>query len=283
MQRVDKRRLDVLLLERGLFPTREAARRAIMAGLVSYKSERLTKPGTMVAADIVLDVKQPEHGYVSRGGLKLEKALRVFGVSCADRVVLDIGASTGGFTDCALQHGARHVYAVDVGYGQLAWKLRNDERVTVWERTNFRHIDPARFSVHPDLTVMDVSFISTKLLFSKITEICGEGADVISLIKPQFEAGREYIGKGGIIRDPEVHLRVLLDMLSTIESIGWSCRGLDFSPISGGDGNIEFLAWYQLVPDPLTTAAQRDRARNVVESAWASIKGEDVFPTDRRP
>jgi 23S rRNA (cytidine1920-2'-O)/16S rRNA (cytidine1409-2'-O)-methyltransferase len=287
-----KVRLDVLLMERGLFPSRESARRAVMAGEVSSDGGVLEKPGTQVANDIHVEVKRPLHQFVGRGGLKLERALSVFDVSCEGKIVVDIGASTGGFTDCALQNGAQHVYSVDVGYGQLAWKLRNDARVTVMERTNFRYVDCASFNPPPEMAVMDVSFISTKLLFSKIAQVCGPNADVVSLIKPQFEAGREHVGKGGIVRNPEVHLEVILDMMSCIHALGWACCGLDYSPISGGDGNIEFLGWWKTagktegisLPEqtPLEHSNELDpiwtlRAKEVVLNAWEAVGKQAVF------
>lgn len=272
MNKAAKVRLDVLLVERGLFPTREVARRAIMAGMVSQAGQVISKPGTQVRGDENYDVKQPEHQFVSRGGLKLQKALQVFPTSCTGQIVLDVGASTGGFTDCALQNGASHVYAVDVGYGQLAWKLRSHDRVTVMERTNFRHVTREMFDPRPNFAVMDVSFISTKLLFPTIGAVCHPASDVISLIKPQFEAGRGNVGKGGIVRDREVHLAVILDILSYIESIGWACKGLDFSPISGGDGNIEFLAcWNTDLAQGSSPHDFQQRASELVELAWTSI------------
>lgn len=272
---MDKVRLDILLHERGLYPSREAARRAVMAGLVKVADQRADKPGTKVAQDVVIDVARPEHQYVSRGGLKLERALQEFQVPVADRVAIDVGASTGGFTDCLLRNGARHVYAVDVGYGQLAWSLRNDPRVTVMERTNFRHVDELTFDPRPSIAVMDVSFISTKLLFPKLEAVCEGNADIVSLIKPQFEAGRESVGKGGIVRDPKVHLSVILDMLDYVTSIGWSCHGLDYSPISGGDGNIEFLAWWKSDSNSdLHNWAQR--ARSTVIEAWSVLQDTDI-------
>lgn len=269
-------RIDVLLHERGHYPSREAARRAIMAGLVRLQGERIDKPGTKVLEDSTIDIARPAHSYVSRGGLKLERALSVFNVEVQGKVALDVGASTGGFTDCLLKNGAAHVYAVDVGYGQLAWTLREDPRVTVMERTNFRHVDENQFDRHPNFAVMDVSFISTKLLFEKLAAVCGKGSDVVSLVKPQFEAGRAFVGKGGIVRDPKVHSRVLLDMLEYVTSIGWSCAGLDYSPISGGDGNIEFLAWWRIGEANGADVDWARAARTVVLDAWRQLQGEDV-------
>lgn len=270
---MEKTRLDVLLFEQGHFESREAARRAVMAGLVSVDGERIDKPGTRVSKDTVISVKRPAHQFVSRGGLKLERALERFQIDVSGRIAIDVGASTGGFTDCLLQHGASQVFSVDVGYGQLAWTLRQDPRVHVMERMNFRHADKALFVPSPSLAVMDVSFISTKLLFQKLQEVCTPHAEVVSLIKPQFEAGRDAIGKGGIVRDREVHIRVLMDMLKYVTSIGWSCRGLDFSPISGGDGNIEFLGWWRMSADSSTydEADAETRCRTLVDEAWLAV------------
>ncbi|WP_304458904.1 TlyA family RNA methyltransferase [Alicyclobacillus sendaiensis] len=267
-----KTRLDLLLVSRGLFASREAARRAIMAGLVRVDGVRADKPGLRVADEARVEVERPSREYASRGGLKLEHALDTFGIRVDDRVAVDVGASTGGFTDCLLQRGARLVYAVDVGYGQLAWRLRQDGRVRVMERTNFRHVDALRFDPRPDLAVMDVSFISIRLLFPKLSEVCRSDADIVSLIKPQFEAGRDRVGKGGIVRDPEVHRAVLLDILKSIESMGWCCRGLTYSPITGGDGNVEFLGWFRMYPDADETMRWMAESRHIVEAAWARLK-----------
>ncbi len=240
-----KIRLDVLLHQRGLFPSREAARRAVMAGLVKHGEEVLDKPGLQVKEDLQIAVDKPLHPYVGRGGLKLEKALAAFALDIGGAVVIDVGASTGGFTDCALQHGAVHVYSVDVGYGQLAWKLRADERVTVMERTNFRHVDPSVFDPKPSFAVMDVSFISAGLLFPKLVEVLRVPFTIVSLVKPQFEAGREDVGKGGIVRDRLVHERVLREHADMGEKLGLVLRGLTYSPVTGGDGNIEYLSWWE--------------------------------------
>ncbi|MBO8163126.1 MAG: TlyA family RNA methyltransferase [Brevibacillus sp.] len=237
-----KERLDVLLVERGFYETREKAKAAVMAGLVMVNGERCDKPGTKLPEDAAITVKGDVHPYVSRGGLKLEKALRIFDIDLAGRVMMDIGASTGGFTDCALQHGARKVYAIDVGYGQLAWRLRQDERVVVMERTNFRHLDPGQFAYErPDAATIDVSFISLKLILPVLYHFLKEGGDVIALVKPQFEAGKENVGKNGIVRDPDVHKQVLAEITAFASSLGYAVRGISYSPITGGEGNIEFL------------------------------------------
>lgn len=272
-----KLRLDVLLVERGLFPSREAARRAIMAGLVRHDGEIVDKPGTQVRPDDPFEVTEPPHQYVGRGGLKLEKAIRVFGLDLHGAVVVDVGASTGGFTDCALQNGAESVYAVDVGYGQLAWKLRKDPRVIVMERTNFRHVEVEEFNPQPNVAVMDVSFISTRLILPKLTEVVVNPGVIVSLVKPQFEAGREHVGKGGIVRDPQVHVNVLLGLLQFCRNLGLTCDGMDYSPVMGGDGNIEYLALWHIGQAP--TDAHRMSPTvigEIVQRAWLEHKGEVV-------
>ncbi|WP_064091590.1 TlyA family RNA methyltransferase [Rossellomorea aquimaris] len=240
--KVKKQRLDVLLVERGLIDTREKAKRAVMAGLVYSKEMRLDKPGEKVSEDIPLTIKGKVLPYVSRGGLKLEKALKVFEVSVQDKVMIDIGSSTGGFTDCALQNGAKMSYALDVGYNQLAWKLRQDERVVVMERTNFRYVTPADLvGEMPNFASIDVSFISLSLILPVLKTLLVPGGDCIALIKPQFEAGKNQVGKKGIVRDPAVHKSVIEKIMTLSINEGYLIEGLSYSPITGGDGNIEFL------------------------------------------
>jgi 23S rRNA (cytidine1920-2'-O)/16S rRNA (cytidine1409-2'-O)-methyltransferase len=266
---VEKERIDMLLVEKGYFNSREQARRAIMAGLVFVGQQRVEKAGTKVSVDAPIEVKGQLHPYVSRGGLKLEEALRVFGISVEGRVMLDIGASTGGFTDCALQHGARQVYAIDVGYGQLAWKLRQDPRVIVMERTNFRHLEPEELTGDaPDLASIDVSFISLAHILPNLKRMLQPGGEVIALVKPQFEAGREQVGKKGVIRDPQVHRQVLSSFVELARSLGYEVRGLAPSPIKGGEGNIEFLAHLTLA-EKLASGAEdwKERIAEVVEEA----------------
>lgn len=237
-----KERVDVLLVERGLAETREKAKRAVMAGLVFSNEERLDKPGEKVDREIPLTVKGAVMPYVSRGGFKLEKALKEFDLNVKDKILLDIGASTGGFTDCALQNGAKMSYALDVGYNQLAWKLRQDPRVVVMERTNFRYVTPA--DLHegmPNFASIDVSFISLRLILPVLKELLVANSDVVALVKPQFEAGREQVGKKGIVRDPLVHEQVLQGMIDFSLQTGYDVMDASFSPITGGDGNIEFL------------------------------------------
>lgn len=238
----NKERLDVLLVERGLAETREKAKRSIMAGLVYTNEERLDKPGEKVKIDIPLVIKGNVLPYVSRGGLKLEKALKVFDVDVKDKIMLDIGASTGGFTDCALQNGAKMSYALDVGYNQLAWKLRQDERVVVMERTNFRYVTPQDLvGAMPNFATIDVSFISLKLILPVLKTLLVPESDIVALVKPQFEAGREQVGKKGIVRDEKVHLQVVNKIVDFSLEQGFNAINLSFSPITGGDGNIEYL------------------------------------------
>lgn len=238
-----KERVDVLLVQQGLFATREQAKRAVMAGeILGENEERLDKPGMKIDIETKLHFKGTKMPYVSRGGLKLEKALKVFKAPIRNKTVLDIGSSTGGFTDVALQKGARLSYALDVGTNQLAWKLRQDERVVVMENTNFRYSQLADFtSGQPDFATIDVSFISLHLILPNLHTILKTGGDVIALIKPQFEAGKEKVGKHGIVRDERVHLEVIEDIIRLAVSECYDVVGLDFSPITGGQGNIEFL------------------------------------------
>ncbi|GAB6929875.1 TlyA family rRNA (cytidine-2'-O)-methyltransferase [Paenibacillus sp. JCM 10914] len=245
-----KERIDVLLVEQGYYESREKAKAAIMAGLVYAGTERIEKPGMKIPRSSELKVKGSVHPYVSRGGLKLEKALTQFGISMTDRTMLDIGSSTGGFTDCALQHGASYVYAIDVGYNQLDWTLRNDERVNVMERTNFRYMTPDDLSgPAPDFASIDVSFISLRIILPPLKELLTRPGDVVALIKPQFEAGREKVGKSGVVRDPKTHKEVLSQVLNFAHEIGFQLMNLTFSPITGGEGNIEFLAHWRIEPE----------------------------------
>ena len=270
-----KERVDVLAYRQGLFETREQAKRGVMAGLVVAlaNGERFDKPGEKIDDATELKLKGEKLKYVSRGGLKLEKALQVFGLSVADRVALDIGASTGGFTDVMLQAGAKLVYAVDVGTNQLAWKLRQDERVVSMEQFNFRYAEPADFDFQPSFASIDVSFISLSLILPALYQILEEGGQVVALIKPQFEAGREQIGKKGIIKDKKVHLAVLETVTAFMLEAGFSVKGLDFSPIQGGHGNVEFLAFLEKNEQPKNELEQDLVA--VVEAAHKEFKDEE--------
>lgn len=274
---MSKERIDVLLVEQGFFDSREKAKAAIMAGLVFADSERIEKAGMRVPRTAELKVKGAAHPYVGRGGLKLEKAIRAFHLSLQDRIVIDIGASTGGFTDCALQHGASLVYAVDVGYNQLDWSLRSDPRVVVMERTNFRHMTPERLTAgKPDVAVIDVSFISLRLILPPLKPILVPGGITVALIKPQFEAGRDKVGKSGVVRDPAVHLEVIESVLGFAAETGFSLLGLTFSPITGGEGNIEFLACWRLgdSPEAIPEGEYRRLAETAVREAEQAFTGK---------
>lgn len=239
-----KERIDILIVNNGLIASREQAKRSIMAGLVKVNDEIIDKPGTKIPIDSVIVLKGNLHPFVSRGGLKLLKAIETFSLTLSDKVVIDIGASTGGFTDCALQYGAKEVYAVDVGYGQLAWNLRQDERVHVMERTNFRYVKKEDFNFgKPDFVTIDVSFISLKTILKHLLTILDQDGEVIALIKPQFEAGKEKVGKKGIIKDPVIHKEVLNTIINYVIEIGFELVDITYSPIKGGEGNIEFLIY----------------------------------------
>ncbi|MEG0941000.1 MAG: TlyA family RNA methyltransferase [Oscillospiraceae bacterium] len=237
-----KIRLDQLVFDRGLTPSRERAKTSIMAGLVFVNGQRSDKPGTPIAEDAVVELHGDAIPYVSRGGLKLEKALKIFEFDPTGMVCIDCGASTGGFTDVLLKNGAKKVYAVDVGYGQLAWSLRCDERVVSMERTNIRYVMPEQLPETPELAVMDLSFISIRLILPVLHELITENAYVICLIKPQFEAGREKVGKKGVVREKATHIEVVRDFLDFAPTAGFTPLGLGFSPIRGPEGNIEYLA-----------------------------------------
>ncbi|MCI8756005.1 MAG: TlyA family RNA methyltransferase [Oscillospiraceae bacterium] len=236
-----KKRLDLLLVEQGFFPSREKAKAVIMAGQVYIDGQKSDKPGTPIPEDARIEVRGETLRYVSRGGLKLEKALKVFPISLENAVCADIGASTGGFTDCMLQNGASKVYAIDVGYGQLAWDLRNNEKVVNLERTNIRYVTKAQVPDVLDFVSVDVSFISLRLVLPIAFTLLKEKGHMICLVKPQFEAGREKVGKKGVVRDQTVHCAVLEQVSGYAIESGFSIRGLDFSPVKGPEGNIEYL------------------------------------------
>lgn len=236
-----KQRLDKLMVERGLAPSREKAQALIMAGQVVVGDHAAEKAGQQVTAEVEIRIKGDLLPFVSRGGLKLEKGLVAFGIDSDGRVAIDVGASTGGFTDCLLQRGAAKVYAVDVGYGQLAWKLRKDPRVVVMEKTNIRNLQPEQLEPLPDLAVIDASFISLNLVLPPTLLLLKKPAEVIALIKPQFEVGKGAVGKGGIVRDPRLHDEVLANMEQLAHELGTSLLGICDSPITGADGNREFL------------------------------------------
>ncbi len=238
----EKERADVALVKRGLCESREKAQANIMAGLVYIGQRKVLKASDPVKPEDELILRGKANPFVSRGGWKLEKAIAAFDSSVAGRVCLDIGAAAGGFTDVLLKNGAAHVYAIDVGYGQFDWGLRNDSRVTLMERTNARYLTADQFPLHPTMAVMDVSFISIKLILPVAAAIMGEQGCFYTLVKPQFEAGRERVGKKGVVRDPQAHEDVLMDIVRFAPTFGWQVHQMDFSPITGPEGNIEFLA-----------------------------------------
>ena len=263
-----KTRLDQRVYDLGLADSREKAKALIMAGSVYVNGERQTKPGAPVADGADVAVKGEKLAYVSRGGLKLEKALDTFGVDPAGLVCVDCGASTGGFTDCLLQRGAARVYAVDVGYGQLAWSVRSDPRVVVMERTNARYLTPEQFPERPDFASVDVSFISLSLILPAVRRVLTEDGEVFCLVKPQFEAGREKVGKKGVVREPETHVEVLEAFLENAASAGFYVENLTWSPIRGPEGNIEYLG--HLVSAPCGLKAD---VRAVVAESHEVLKG----------
>ena len=266
---MSKQRLDILLTQKNLCPSRQRAQTTIMSGLVYVNGHREDKPGLSVPVDAAIEVRGDPVGYVSRGGLKLAKALDDFGLSVEGKLALDAGASTGGFTDCLLQHGACRVWAVDVGYGQLDWQLRNDERVVVMERTNIRYVMPEQIGTPLDMAVMDLSFISLKLVLPPIAALLANGGQAICLVKPQFEAGRDKVGKKGVVRDPAVHAEVLHGFAADAARAGYGVKAFTFSPIRGPEGNIEYLAHLGLgdAPEPAPDIA------GIVAQAHAAFAG----------
>ena len=260
-----KLRLDQYLCQNGLVQSRERAKALIMSGIVFINGQKADKAGEPVPEGAVVEVRGHDIGYVSRGGLKLEKAMQVFPMHPDGKVCMDIGASTGGFTDCMLQNGAVKVYAVDVGYGQLAWSLRSDPRVVTMERTNARSLTQEMFPEPMDMAVMDLSFISVRLVLPAVRELLRPGAPAVCLIKPQFEAGREDVGKKGVVRDSAVHERVLREFLDFAPGAGYTVMGLDFSPVRGPEGNIEYLAYLKKgafeapIPDAAAVVAASHR------------------------
>ncbi len=264
-----KERLDVLLTKRNLAPSREKAKALIMAGDVFVNGQREDKAGALFSEDVEICVHGTQLKYVSRGGLKLEKAMAAFGLDLTGFVCMDIGASTGGFTDCMLQNGAAKVYAVDVGYGQFAWKLRTDARVVCMEKTNIRYVTPGDIGEALDFASVDVSFISLTKVLPAAKALLKDGAEMVCLIKPQFEAGREKVGKKGVVRDAKVHLEVIEKILSFAEEIGFSLLHLDFSPIKGPEGNIEYLLHIKNAAD---AAAEPMEAERIVSAAHGQLE-----------
>lgn len=240
---MEKKRADVILYEKGLVDSREKGKRVIMEGSVFIGDQRVDKPGEYYDDSVEIYIKKNPLNYVSRGGLKLEKSIGEFNLSLKDKITMDMGASTGGFTDCMLQNGASKVYAVDVGYGQLDWRLRNDPRVVVMERTNIRYLKEEDIKDKIDFVSIDVSFISLKLMLPVAKILTGDTCEIVALIKPQFEAGRDKVGKKGLVRDKETHKEVILKVIDFAKEIGLYTNGLTYSPITGGTGNIEFLVY----------------------------------------
>ena len=273
----DKLRADLALVRQGLAPSREKAQALIMAGQVYVKEVKVLKASEKVAEDAELIVRGHVHPFVGRGALKLDKALKVFGVDVTDVTAMDIGAATGGFTDVLLQNGAKHVYAIDVGYGQLDWKIRSDERVTVLERTNARYLTHQEIPCVPDITVMDVSFISVKLILPVAAELMEHKGRFCILIKPQFEAGREHVGKKGVVRDPAVHRQVIADIAAFMPSIGYVMAQLDFSPITGPEGNIEYITEL-LAQEQTDKRVDETRIAEVVAQAHKTLSKEPYTP-----
>ncbi len=245
-----KIRIDVFLVEQGLAPSRSAAQAMIMAGDVYVDGQKAMKSGETIKGTEQIEIRTKGPSYVSRGGLKLEKAMKVFPITPSGKVCMDIGASTGGFTDCMLQNGAKKVYSVDVGYGQLAWKLRQDERVVNMERTNIRYIDKTLITEPLDFFSVDVSFISLKPVLPVAFELLGDEGEGVCLIKPQFEAGREKVGKKGVVREKSTHIEVIETVVAFTRETGFSVKGLDFSPIKGPEGNIEYLMYVKKTNEP---------------------------------
>lgn len=270
-----KQRLDTVLVERGLCTTRQLAQRLIRAGQVQVNRQVVDKPGTAIAADADITVK-PRMPYVSRGGEKLAKALQTFDLHPQDRVCLDGGISTGGFTDCLLQVGARQVYGIDVGYGQVAWTLRQDTRVVLRERTNLRYLTPAELyqdtDPRPDLGVIDVSFISLVKVLPAFWNLLSPPREAVLLVKPQFEVGKEKVGKQGVVRSPQDQAEAIWQVVLAARALGWSDRGLTYSPLTGPAGNIEYLLWLQMVEVVSTQPLSLEAVHQLTRQAHQELK-----------
>lgn len=269
-----KKRIDVLLFERGLAPSREKARTLIMAGSVYVNNQKFDKPGDTVSDDAEIEVRGSTLKYVSRGGLKLEKAMQLFPIGLNGKICMDIGASTGGFTDCMLQNGAQKVYSVDVGYGQLAWQLRQDPRVVNLERTNARYLTREQVPEEIDFFSVDVSFISLRIILPAVRPLLRDGGQAVCLIKPQFEAGREKVGKKGVVRDRAVHEEVVETICRFAVENGYSVLGLTFSPVKGPEGNIEYLVYLEKSDAPVHTADCTPHS--VVEESHAALDAKNA-------
>ncbi|WP_432400771.1 TlyA family RNA methyltransferase [Wukongibacter sp. M2B1] len=265
-----KVRIDTLLVERNFFETREKAKKALMSGIIYVENQIVDKAGTKVDTEANIEIRGKALPYVSRGGLKIEKAIEKYDIDLKDMICMDVGASTGGFTDCMLQNGAKKVFSIDVGYGQLDWKLRQDERVVCMERTNVRYVKPEDIGEEIDFASIDVSFISLKIVLPVVKELVKESGQIIFLIKPQFEAGRKKVGKKGVVRDKSVHKEVIEELLKFAYELGLTVKGVTYSPIKGPKGNIEFLAYVWNEPDQEELDA-KDLALKVVERAHKGL------------
>ena len=266
-----KERLDVLLVNRNLAESREKAKAIIMSGIVYVDGQKEDKAGTMFEDTVSVEVRGHTLAYVSRGGLKLEKAMTHFGVTLNGKICMDVGASTGGFTDCMLQNGAVKVYSVDVGHGQLAWKLRNDERVVCMEKTNIRYVTPEDIPDRIQFASIDVSFISLTKVLGPVKELLTEDGQIVCLIKPQFEAGREKVGKKGVVREKSTHLEVIESVIAFAKSIGFGILNLEFSPIKGPEGNIEYLLYLQKHPELADEKGVEIDPKTIVEEAHNTL------------
>ena len=267
-----KERLDVLIVNRRLADSREKAKALIMEGLVFVDGEREDKPGSMFKEDVNIELRGVQMKYVSRGGYKLEKAIEAHSLDLKDKVCMDVGSSTGGFTDCMLQNGASKVYAIDVGTNQLAWKLRNDPRVVSMEKTNVRYVTPGDIGESVDIVSIDVAFISLSKVLGPVKDLMKDGAEAVCLIKPQFEAGREKVGKKGVVRDPKVHEEVIETVSCFAGSLGFEMLDLDFSPIKGPEGNIEYLMHIKKSGDAQRPGFEGDTIKEVVSLAHEELK-----------
>lgn len=264
-----KERLDILVVEKGLLPSRERAKACIMAGRVFVNGQKVDKPGTLIKNDANIDVHGDSIGYVSRGGLKLAKALNYFSINVSHKIAADVGASTGGFTDCMLKNGASKVYSIDVGYGQLAWSLRTDERVINMERTNVRNLTLEDIGEKVEFVSIDVAFISLDKVLPAVKSFLQANGTIVALIKPQFEAGREKVGKKGVVRDPSTHIEVIDKVINTALNLGLIPLGLTYSPITGPEGNIEYLIY--LANDVVDGKVNMETVIQVVEEAHSTL------------
>lgn len=268
-----KKRLDILLVERGIFNSRERARASIMSGEIFVEGKRVDKCGEKIKEDAEIVFKGDELPYVSRGGLKLEKAIKNFRIDLKNKVCIDVGASTGGFTDCMLKNGAKKVFSIDVGYGQFAWKLRTDPRVKCMERTNIRYVTIDDIGEAADFASIDVSFISLTKVIPVVLNLLKKDGEIIALIKPQFEAGREKVGKKGVVKEKEIHLEVINKIYNFVEELGCKVINADFSPIKGPEGNIEYLLYFTKAD--IEEEMQLDRINEIVDKSHAALNKEE--------